>query len=89
MDVIDNTTRKEKETREMYYALRESVDDFMRHPNVAGWALVVWTHDYDTAANWNAQYSTLPGAVMPEFFKQAIQTRLNDLSAIETLDDRA
>ncbi len=88
MDVINSKTKREKEIQELGESLRKSVDDLLKIDDLAGYALVVWTSDFCTAANWDSEYSTIPGAVIPEFVKQAIQTRLDRKTINEILDDR-
>ncbi len=88
MEIIDSYSKREKEIQDLGKRLRDSVDDLLEHPDVAGYALVVWTSDYAAAADWDSQYTTLPGACVPEFAKQALQTRLNDLATQDILDER-
>lgn len=77
MNVIDSKTKRENETQEICDEMREDVEDLLKSDNIAGYAIVMWDHDYATAARWNSEFSTLPPQVLSEFCKQAIQTRMN------------
>ena len=79
---VHRNTQERRKAHQLRKDLIEDVRVLASREGVVGYAVVVWTVDWEADAGWNC--GNLPGSVMPEFVKETLRRKIgmNDAQTV-------
>lgn len=82
---VHRNTQQQRISKSVRDGLMRDARDLANTKDIAGYAIVVWTKDWDHRTLWESG-KTMPGNVLPEFCKGAILREMMRDDARKVLD---